>query len=162
MDQESFDILVIGVSFAVLALGITAILSLSGQGMRWISKRRALDRESSVVMEDDVVDMIGHSDIRVGLDEVEIVNHEPQESGENSGQDSRRARRERRTSEDQGGPISELSLPDPLEDEVVEPTPFLAIAESVQVACLECGSRFQADSGVSAAKCPVCGSRVNL
>ena len=162
LDQESFDILVIGVSFAVLALGITAILSLSGQGMRWMNKRRALDRESSVVMEDDVVDMIGDSDIRVGLDEVEIANHEPQESGEISGQDSRRARRERRTSEGQEGPISELSLPSPLEDEVGEPIPPLAIAESAQVACLECGSRFQADSGVSAAKCPVCGSRVNL
>jgi len=163
LDQESFEILVIGVAFAVLILGMVTLVALSAQGIRWAGKRRSLDDDSSVIMEDDVVDIVRDSDLAVGVDEVEIVDGPPSpDEGDGSGIQSRRDRRARRSSEPEiasetdESPIEEplLGLPE------ISPSPPSSIGG--QVSCFGCGSKFVADAGVSSAKCPVCGSRVDL
>ena len=82
LDQESFEILVIGVAFAVLILGLVTLVALSAQGLRWIGNRRSMDKESSVIMEDDVVDIVGQTDISIGIDEVEIIDDGVTEDGD--------------------------------------------------------------------------------
>tara|TARA_B100000945_G_C20193944_1_gene508217 strand:- start:44 stop:772 length:729 start_codon:yes stop_codon:yes gene_type:complete len=162
LDQESFEILVIGVSFAVLALGLVALASMSAQGVRWLGKRRAFDSESSVVMEDDVVDIIGDSDITLRTDEVEIIIDDEEETKEFTGQDTRRARRERRRST----PVNEaypLDLPADSLDFSDSDIPMAKPTEnSTHEVCIGCGSRFVVGFDVSTTKCPVCGSRVDL
>ncbi len=162
LDQESFEILVIGVSFAVLALGLVALASLSAQGVRWLGKRRAFDSESSVVMEDDVVDIIGDSDITLRTDEVEIITEDKEESKEFTGQDSRRARRKMRMSNSEDDAYS-LELPLDSSDSNDSAIPIAeSTGNSTQAECVGCGSRFVVSFDVSTTKCPICGSRVDL
>ena len=163
LDQESFEILVIGVAFAVLILGLVTLVALSAQGLRWIGNRRSMDKESSVIMEDDVVDIVGQTDISIGIDEVEIIDDGVTEDGDlGSGFESRKARRARRGEK----PDSTSSIGEPpLEASEPEPSEYLSPMPGMiggQVSCSGCGSRFVADAGVSSAKCPVCGSRVDL
>jgi hypothetical protein len=160
LDQESFEILVIGVALAVLILGMVTLVGLSAQGVRWVGRKGSIDKEASVVMEDDVVDLIDESDFSIGSDEVEIVDEDP--GGiEESGRKSRRARRDRRNSanalvSDSTGPVTNAELE--------TPTPNTLIANPVggQVPCFGCGSRFATEPGVMSMKCPVCGSIIEL
>ena len=70
LDESSFNILVIGISFAVLVLGILSIVSISAQGMRWYGKRRSVEDSKSVVLEENVVDLIEKTDLAVSSNEV--------------------------------------------------------------------------------------------
>jgi len=99
LDQESFEILVIGVALAVLILGMVTLVGLSAQGVRWVGRKGSIDKEASVVMEDDVVDLVDETDFSIGSDDVEIVDEAP-EGVEESGRKSRRARRDSRNSAD--------------------------------------------------------------
>ena len=80
LDQESFEILLIGVALAVLILGMVTLVGLSAQGFRWIGRKRSIDTGSNVIMEDDVVDLVEESDLAVGVDLVEIVDTDEAES----------------------------------------------------------------------------------
>ena len=142
LDQESFEILVIGVSFAVLALGLVALASLSAQGVSWIGKRRALDSESSVVMEDDVVDIVGDSDITLRTDEVEIITDHREESKEFTGPDIRRARRERRISNPEEESYPSESPVDTSDFSDLDIPMAKSPENSRQAECRACGSRF--------------------
>ncbi len=162
LDQESFEILVIGVAFAVLILGLVTLVALSAQGIRWVGKRRSLDDSSSVMMEDDVVDIVRDSDIPVGVDEVEIVDDgASQDEGTESGSQIRRDRRARRTAGSDAASESEDRDKDETLPQISEVMPAPPESIGGQVVCLGCGSRFVADAGVSSTKCPVCGSRVD-
>ena len=160
LDQESFEILVIGVALAVLILGMVTIVGLSAQGIRWAGRRGSIDKDASVLMEDDVVDLVDETDFSIGSDDVEIVDEDPVGVGE-SGRKSRRDRRDRRNS-------AEVLVSGPTEpeanDELENPTPNTPIATAVggQVPCFGCGSRFATEPGVTSMKCPVCGSIIEL
>ena len=134
---------------------------MSAQGVRWLGKRRVFDSESSVVMEDDVVDIIGDSDITLRTDEVEIIIDDEEETKEFTGQDTRRARRERRST-----PVNEaypLDLPADSLDLSDSDIPMAKPTEnSTHGVCIGCGSRLVVGFDVSTTKCPVCGSRVDL
>ena len=160
LDQESFEILVIGVALAVLILGMVTLVGLSAQGVRWVGRKGSIDKEASVVMEDDVVDLLDETDFSIGSDDVEIVDEDPGRI-EESGRKSRRARRDRRNSadalvSDSTGPVTNAEL------EI--PTPNAPIANPVggQVPCFGCGSKFATEPGVISMKCPVCGSIIEL
>ena len=160
LDQESFEILVIGVALAVLILGMVTLVGLSAQGVRWVGRKGSIDKEASVVMEDDVVDLIDETDFSIGSDDVEIVDEDLGRI-EESGRKSRRARRDRRNSadalvSDSTGPVTNAEL------EI--PTPNAPIANPVggQVPCFGCGSKFATEPGVISMKCPVCGSIIEL
>ena len=160
LDQESFEILVIGVALAVLILGMVTLVGLSAQGVRWVGRRGSIDKNASVVMEDDVVDLVGETDISIGSNEVELV-HDSKDSPV-SGRESRRARRGMRNSE--GGTLLE-----PTENETIEAEFEVTIAGPSmmppivgQAMCPGCGSRFATEPGAKSMKCPVCGSKVDI
>ena len=126
-----------------------------------MGRRGSIDKDASVGMEDDVVDLVGGEDISIGSDEVEIV-HDEDEVVAVSGRDSRRERRNKRKSEmevplgDDGSETIEPMLEMPYPD-----SPF-ASPVAVQVTCSGCGSRFATEPGIVSMKCPVCGSRIGL
>jgi len=162
LDQESFEILVIGVALAVLILGMVTLAGLSAQGVRWVGRRGSIDKDASVVMEDDVVDLVGGTDLSIGSDEIEIVQDDSNDDTAVSGRDSRRARRDRRNYEEDGlldtagsgaiEPVLEIQMPDyPMAPPI-----------SGQVTCPGCKSRFATEPGVMSMKCPVCGSKIDL
>ena len=161
LDQESFEILVIGVALAILILGMVTLVGLSAQGVRWAGRRGSIDQDANVVMEDDVVDLVGEADLSIDSDEVEIVHEEADVIGV-SGRESRRSRREKRSSEEgellgSGGsdtiePVLEIPSPD---------SPVLVPAAG-HVTCQGCRSRFVTEPGVMSMKCPVCGTKVSL
>ncbi|MCH1591773.1 MAG: hypothetical protein L7R66_02140, partial [Candidatus Thalassarchaeaceae archaeon] len=163
LDQESFEILVIGVALAVLILGIVTLVGLSAQGVRWVGRRNSIDKDASVMMEDDVVDLVDETDLSIGSDEVEIVDDMNSEEIIESGRDSRKARRERRGSEnmdliDLKNPLtndSGLEIPSPTMDPLAGPF-------GEQVSCFECGSRFVTEPGITSMKCPICSSKIEL
>ena len=160
LDQESFEILVIGVALAVLILGMVTLVGLSAQGVRWVGRKGSIDKEASVVMEDDVVDLVDETDFSIGSDDVEIVDEAP-EGVEESGRKSRRARRDSRNSAD--ALVSDST--DPVTNAELEiPTPNAPIVNPVggQVPCFGCGSKFATEPGVISMKCPVCGSIIEL
>ena len=161
LDQESFEILVIGIALAVLILGMVTLVGLSAQGVRWMGRRGSVDKEANVVMEDDVVDIVRETDLSVGVEEVEIVQDSDEEVVE-SGRDSRRARRDRRNS-------GEDVLPGQEESGVIQPVLDIPMPDSPmaptisgQIACPGCGSRFTAEPGAKSMKCPICGAGIGL
>lgn len=159
LDQESFEILLIGVALAVLILGTVTLVGLSAQGIRWIGRRGAIDKDSSVMMEDDVVDLIGDNDLSVGSDEVEIVDDEDRvKSG--TGRSSRIERRERRKSAEGSDPVER----EPVEIGLAVPNPPSVMNNQItgQISCSVCGSKVILESGVSSMKCPICESRIEL
>ncbi len=161
LDEGSFEILLIGVAFSVLLLGAVALASMSVQGIRWAGRRRVGEDDSNVMMEDDVVDLVGDSDLSVGLDEVEMVENESEESsGDYSeGAEGRRARRERRTlkAEETGGREIQIDS-----QEITRPEENLNPLQipGSRLVCSSCGSRIVTDSSLTSTKCPICDSKV--
>jgi hypothetical protein len=162
LDQESFEILVIGVALAVLILGMVTLVGLSAQGVRWVGRRGAIDKDASVVMEDDVVDLMEGSDLSVGSDEIEIVQDDSNDDVAVSGRDSRRARRGRRNSEEDG--VLDTTDSGTIEPvlEIQMPNPPMAPPIAGQITCPGCKSRFATEPGFMSMKCPVCGSKIDL
>ena len=162
LDQESFEILLIGVALAVLILGMVTLVGLSAQGFRWIGRKRSIDASSNVIMEDDVVDLVEESDLAVGVDLVEIVDADEAES-EEGGRSSRMARRARRNAEDSHDEIAEGFLVEPSEagDVAVMPVPEMTHS-GFQISCPNCQSRVITEPGVNTAKCPICDTKIDL
>ena len=161
LDKESFEILVIGVAMAVLILGMVTLVGLSAQGVRWMGRRGSIDKDSSVVMEDDVVDLVGETDLSIASDEVEIVRDE-EDVPPLSGRDSRRARREKRGYEDNAVLENEEIETIDAAFEIPIPASPMATQNAGQVNCPGCGSRFAREPGVMSTRCPVCGSKIDL
>ena len=162
LDQESFEILVIGVAFAVLILGFVTLASMTAQGLGWARRKRALESKSSVKIEDDVVDLIDDADLAVSANEVEIVVPLKEEAGQDEdGAAKRRSRRSERMSED-----VEVSEEGGLEPEEAEIVAGVAVSKlggaGSQVICTSCSGRFTVGVGVSSAKCPICDERISL
>tara|TARA_B100000959_G_scaffold287484_1_gene372734 strand:- start:14079 stop:15302 length:1224 start_codon:yes stop_codon:yes gene_type:complete len=161
LDESNFEILVIGVAFAVLILGAVTIVSLSAQGVRWVGRKRLVDESESVLMEEDVVDLIEQTDLAVGSNEVEVVVSDEPES-ELSGSAGRRARRESRIGTEEGGSEG------PVEMEAVKPIPSIptkldppsADQASRPVVCVNCGGRFVLSSSLTSTRCPICDEKV--
>ena len=163
LDQESFEILVIGVAFAVLILGFVTLASMTAQGLGWARRRRALESKDSVKIEDDVVDLIDDSDLAVSANEVEIVAPLKEESDE---MDDGAARRRSRRSERMSGDIEVATEEEVASDEEAEIDAFVSKSKlgetGSQVVCTSCSGRFAVGVGVSSAKCPICDERVSL
>ena len=100
LDQESFEILLIGVALSILILGIVTLAGVSAQGLRWAGRRSTVNKGDTVVMEDDVIDLLEDSDLKVGPLEVEIVDSADNLEPSNN----RKERRNRRASEQDEAP----------------------------------------------------------
>jgi len=161
LDQESFEILVIGVALAVLILGMVTLIGLSAQGVRWAGRRGSIDKDANVLMEDDVVDLVDETDFSIGTDEVEMIGDSPEEIGE-SGRKSRRERRGRRKSADVLVSDSMDFETDVVELEIPAPNAPMTIPLNGQVSCFGCGSKFATGPGITSMKCPICDSIIEL
>ena len=156
LDQESFDILLIGVALSILILGIVTLAGVSAQGLRWAGRRSTVNKDDTVVMEDDVIDLLDDSDLKVGPLEVEIIDSADNLEPSNI----RKERRSRRAFEQDEAPyedkvvVSEDIMNGPILPEIP--------ATGSQISCSECGSRIVTSPGVTSTKCPVCGTRVDL
>ena len=126
-----------------------------------MGRRGSIDKEASVVMEDDVVDIVRETDLSVGVEEVEIVQDSDEEVVE-SGRDSRRARREKRGYEDKAVLENEEIETIDAAFEIPIPASPMASQNAAQVNCPGCGSRFAREPGVMSTRCPVCGSKIDL
>ena len=126
-----------------------------------MGRRGSIDKDASVVMEDDVVDLVSETDLSIASDEVEIVRGE-EDDPPLSGRDSRRARREKRGSEDNAVLENEGIETIDAAFEIPIPASPMAPQNAGQVNCSECGSRFAREPGVMSTKCPVCGTKIDL
>ena len=139
---------------------MVTLVGLSAQGFRWIGRKRSIDAGSSVIMEDDVVDLVEESDLAVGVDLVEIVDSDEAESKE-GGKRVRMARRARRNAEDSHDGITEGFLMEPPEEGEVTVMPVPEMTQSgFQISCPNCQSRVITEPGVSTAKCPICDKKI--
>ncbi|HJO85053.1 MAG TPA: hypothetical protein QF671_05740, partial [Candidatus Thalassarchaeaceae archaeon] len=136
---------------------------LSAQGLRWVGRRRAIEDDDVVLLEDDVVDLIDYSDLSVSSRDVELVQPlEPEQ--DHIGAEGRRAQRERRS---ESGTVADSS---DLEEMVAKTHPVMSVemagTASVSVSspavCSNCGGRFVVNSKLSSTRCPVCQERVHL
>ena len=146
----------IGVALSILILGIVTLAGVSAQGLRWAGRRSTVNKDDTVVMEDDVIDLLEESDLKVGPLEVEIIDSADNLEPSNI----RKERRSRRASEQDEAPyedkvvVSEDIMNGPILPEIP--------ATGGQISCSECGSRIVTRPGVTSTKCPVCGIRVDL
>ena len=136
---------------------------MTAQGLGWARRRRALESNSSVKIEDDVVDLIDDSDLAVSANEVEIVAPLKEEGEEmDDGAARRRSRRSERMSSDiEATPEEEVASNEEAEIDAFVSKSKLGETGS-QVVCTSCSGRFAVGVGVSSAKCPICDERVSL
>ena len=151
LDEQNFNILLGGFAITVLLLCTVILVSLSARGLRWI--RRSSGEASGIVMlEEDVVDVVDESDIKVIA---EVRPEDPEEVEL----------------------VEEVVIPTPA-PEIPPPTlpiPEMPVPESdspadvpappplnMPVVCPNCSSRFEIAMGNSSANCPVCDERIVL
>ena len=164
LDESSFNILVIGISFAVLVLGILSIVSLSAQGMRWYGKRRSVEDSKSVVLEENVVDLIEKTDLAVSSNEVELIDTtiiDTEINEKRRTRISRRAIRNETTTDiknEENVDFQKIDLSDGLrmDDEVGKTTP------NISIICESCGSKFSISMNIRSTKCPICEHRISM
>ena len=163
LDKQNFNILLGGFAITILLLCTVILITLSARGIRWMRGRRNFQAAGTVLLEEDVVDVVDDTDIAVKTSEeddvqlVELVEV-------NEGAEGRRGRRQNR------GQIADvLELP-PMP--IPTPEPDVKIPEEASrppdlqlnkpIICPECDSRFEAPLDIQAAKCPVCGENIAL
>ena len=166
LDEQNFKILLGGFAITILVLCAIILTTLSARAVRWMKGRRRTEASGTVMLEEDVVDVIDEDDIAVTTSEVtdaqlvELVDI-------NEGAGDRRERRERRSqvaaAPEPLPPLPPVPAPDapeaPPEGALVPPElPPL----NRPVMCPSCSSRFEAPSDVKMAKCPVCDGRIDL
>ena len=164
LDDQNFNILLGGFAITILLLCAIVLTTLSARAVRWMRSRRRTEASGSVLLEEDVVDVIDEDDIAVTASEaddaqiVELVDI-------NEGAGERRERREFRRSV-ATAPEALPPLPAPETSAAHEalpegaPTPPELPPLNRPVMCPRCSSRFEAPAGVKTTKCPVCDERI--
>ena len=64
LDEQNFNILLGGFAITVLLLCTVILVSLSASGLRWVRRNRGV-ASGMVILEEDVVDVVDESDIKV-------------------------------------------------------------------------------------------------
>ena len=160
LDEQNFNILLGGFAITILLLCAIVLTTLSARAVRWMRGRRMTEASGSVLLEEDVVDVIDEDDISVTASEpddaqiVELVDI-------NEGAGERRERREFRSSV-ATTPEVLPPLPEPETSSAHEalpegaPAPPEMLPLNRQVMCPSCSSRFETSADVKTTKCPVC------
>ena len=164
LDESSFNILVIGISFAVLVLGVLSIISVSAQGMRWYGKRRSIEDSKSVVLEENVVDLIEETDLAVSSDEIELIASPIVDDEIDEVKRTRISRRAMRAENDLEQRIeinNDIKKIESLEGVEMD-NEGLKTSPNVSIICDSCGSRFSVSIKIKSTKCPICEHRISL
>ena len=151
LDEQNFNILLGGFAIAVLLLCTVILVTLSARGLRWIRRSRSV-ASGVVILEEDVVDVVDESDIKV------VAEIRPEDSEEVE-------------------LVDEVVTPTPVQDmsTPVIPLPEVPVPEeesasalpapppmNMPVICPSCSSRFEIAMGNSSVNCPVCNERIVL
>jgi len=151
LDEQNFNILLGGFAITVLLLCTVILVSLSARGLRWVRRNRG-EAPGVVMLEEDVVDVVDDSDIKVvaetrpeDSEEVELVEEAviltpPQEVVPPS------------------LTIPEIPVPESEAQSDMPSPPAL----NVPIICPNCSSRFEIAMGNSSTNCPVCDERIVL
>ena len=125
--------------------------------------RRSFQATGTVLLEEDVVDVVEDTDIAVKTSEeddvqlVELVE-------DNEGAEGRRGRRQKRGQITDIPELSPMPVPLPEPDvkipELAHQLPDLQLNKPI--ICPECDCRFEAPLDIKAARCPVCGDNIVL
>ena len=125
--------------------------------------RRSFQATGTVLLEEDVVDVVDDTDIAVKTSEeddvqlVELVEV-------NEGAEGRRGRRQKRGQITAVPELPPMPIPPPEPDvnipEAAYRPPELQLNKPI--ICPECDSRFEAPLDIQAARCPVCGDNIAL
>ena len=166
LDERNFNVILIGVSGVTIVLSLLVILTMATRALRWASGGSRKRVTGTVILEEDVVDVIEETDIPIKSSDVELV--EETTMSETQASTERRKRREYRSmSMPSLGNIPEIgdgsgySPPIPMH---VPPSPLPAPPSGInrRVMCKSCNAIFEVESGLSRSKCPVCGERIEL
>ena len=166
LDERNFNVILIGVSGVTIVLSLLVILTMATRALRWASGGSRKRVTGTVILEEDVVDVIEETDIPIKSSDVELV--EETTISETQASTERRKRREYRSmSMPSLGNIPEIgdgsgySPPIPMH---VPPSPLPAPPSGInrRVMCKSCNAIFEVESGLSRSKCPVCGERIEL
>jgi len=163
LDEQNFNILLGGIAIIVLLLCAVILTTLSARGIRWMRGRRSVEASGSVLLEEDVVDVVDETDIAVRTSEdegsnlVELVELD-------EGAELRRGRRRRRS---QTVPVTEMpTMPAPSSEPSADATMTTPDPPELQlnkpVVCSGCVCSFEAPLDVQVARCPVCGENIVL
>ncbi|MAU30246.1 MAG: hypothetical protein CMA26_03940 [Euryarchaeota archaeon] len=166
LDERNFNVILIGVSGVTIVLSLLVILTMATRALRWASGGSRKRVTGTVILEEDVVDVIEETDIPIKSSDVELV--EETTMSETQASTERRKRREYRSmSMPSLGNIPEIgdgsgySPPIPMH---APPSPLPAPPSGInrRVMCKSCNAIFEVESGLSRSKCPVCGERIEL
>ena len=163
LDEQNFNILLGGFAITILLLCTVILTTLSARGIRWMRGRRSFQATGTVLLEEDVVDVVDDTDIAVKTSEeddvqlVELVEV-------NEGAEGRRGRRQKRGQITDVPELPPMPIPPPEPDvnirEAAYRPPELQLNKPI--ICPECDSRFEAPLDIQAARCPVCGDNIAL
>lgn len=166
LDERNFNVILIGVSGVTIVLSLLVILTMATRALRWASGGSRKRVTGTVILEEDVVDVIEETDIPIKSSDVELV--EETTISETQASTERRKRREYRSMSGSSlGNIPEIgdgsgySPPIPMH---APPSPLPAPPSGInrRVMCKSCNAIFEVESGLSRSKCPVCGERIEL
>jgi hypothetical protein len=149
-DQE-FRILVVGVSITVLLLCAIIMVTLSVQGIRWAGDKRRKKLSGTVILEDDLIEVIDDSDIKIQNIEIDLIELVTDNKENKSNIQNRRNRRNSRTSAEDEISIYEVNVTE--NDNIIKSGLNL---NNKEIICSSCNARFEAPIEVSIIKCPVC------
>ena len=135
------------------------------RAVQWASGKSRRRVTATVILEEDVVDVIEETDIPIKSSDVELV--EEIMTPETRGSSERRKRREYRST---GSALT--NLPE-IEDSVsysppipmhIPPVPLPVPPGNLnrRVTCHNCNCMFEVETGLTRARCPVCGKRIEL
>tara|TARA_B100000927_G_scaffold291633_1_gene294993 strand:- start:13503 stop:18338 length:4836 start_codon:yes stop_codon:yes gene_type:complete len=166
LDERNFNVILIGISGVTIVLSLIVILTMATRAIHWASGKSRKKVTGSVILEEDVVDVIEETDIPIRSSDVELV--EENSMPETRASSDRRRRREYRSKEGSvlaslpeiGGPVG-ISPPVP-KHLPPSPIPASTISTNRRIACQYCESIFEVEAGVSRSKCPVCGEKIEL
>jgi len=166
LDERNFNVILIGVSGVTIVLSLLVILTMATRALRWASGGSRKRVTGTVILEEDVVDVIEETDIPIKSSDVELV--EETTISETQASTERRKRREYRSMSGPSlgnipdiGDGSGYSPPIPMH---VPPSPLPVPPSGInrRVMCKSCNAIFEVKSGLSRSKCPVCGERIEL
>lgn len=163
LDKQNFNILLGGFAITILLLCTVILITLSARGIRWMRGRRNFQAAGTVLLEEDVVDVVDDTDIAVKTSEeddvqlVELVEV-------NEGAEGRRGRRQNRGQIADVLELPPMPIPTPAPDVKIPEEAFRPpdLQLNKPIICPECDSRFEAPLDIQAAKCPVCGENIAL
>tara|TARA_B100000676_G_scaffold124443_1_gene123962 strand:- start:23167 stop:27879 length:4713 start_codon:yes stop_codon:yes gene_type:complete len=151
LDEQNFNILLGGFAITVLLLCTVILVSLSARGLRWLRRNRG-EAPGVVMLEEDVVDVVDDSDIKV------VAEARPEDSEEVELVEEAVVITPTQEVVPPSLTIPEIPVPESEEPSDMPSPPAL----NVPVICPNCSSRFEIAMGNSSTNCPVCDERIIL